>query len=189
MTVMEPAPTSVDATVNQSAIWHLWEFTYGFFLTKLLIVAPVSVSQSQMNCARKSWLRENRVHSMEISNGYKRTCIFTWTHRWGVEWLLFVWKMKAEAIRVHFSGWGLLPYLEQSEPILATVTGALGRLGGVGLRGGGGHSGNQSKWQTVQSVHGSLVSTQHGSSLQHENSEKKRLTTKDQPQKDSVVLL
>lgn len=39
--------------------------------------------------------------------------------------LLFVWEEKAKAIRVHFSCWGLLPYLEWSRLVLATVTGAL----------------------------------------------------------------
>lgn len=64
-------------------------------------------------------------------------------HRWGGEWLLFVCEKKAEAIRVHFSSLGLLPHLEQSRPILATVTGACrGALG----RGGGG--GGILEWRT-----------------------------------------
>lgn len=49
----------------------------GFFV-KMLIMAPVFVSQSQINCLRKSWHKEGRAHSMDISNGHK--CTHAHTH-------------------------------------------------------------------------------------------------------------
>lgn len=39
----------------------------------MLIVAPVFVSQSQINCLRKSWHKEAREHSMASSNDHKHT--------------------------------------------------------------------------------------------------------------------
>ncbi len=112
------------------------------FSVKMLIVAPVFVSQSQINCLRKSWHKEGRAHSMEISNGHNHTRRHAHTHerrhtQMGCRVAAVCVRKKADAIRVHFSCLGLLPYLERSRPILATVTGALGRLGGAdgGLRG------------------------------------------------------
>lgn len=51
----------------------------GLFV-KMLIVAPVFVSQSQINCLRKSWHKEDRAHSMEISNVHKQTHEHRHTH-------------------------------------------------------------------------------------------------------------
>lgn len=166
MTVIEPAPTSVDSTVNQSTIWHIWEFTYGVFV-KMLIAAPVFVSQSQIDCLRKFWHKEDRVHSMEISNGYKHTCAHAYTHRrtqMGCRVAAVCVKKRKlkRLVCISVAGascltWsGVDQYWQQLQ----------GNGWEGGLRGdwrGGGHSGNPSKWQTVQSVHGSPVSAQHES--------------------------
>lgn len=127
MTVIEFAPTSLDSTVNQSAAWHIREFTYGVFVCWLWHLS-LSHSLRLTVWENPGTKRAGHSNGHTWTNACTHIHMNTDTHRWGTEWLLFVWEKKAEAIRVHFSCSGLLSYLDWSRPILATVTGALGRL-------------------------------------------------------------
>lgn len=80
----------------------------------MLIAAPVFVWQYQINCLKYSWQKEGKATSAPFSA--------THGHTDGV-WsgCGFARGAKAEAIRAHFDISGLLPCLEQSRPVLATV--------------------------------------------------------------------
>lgn len=122
MTVMESVLNWADSIVSVSTP------AYGNSPTDLSVKIAAPVSRYHINCLRNSWHKEGKEPGTPLSSTHERTD-GVWSG------CGFAWGAKAEAIRAHFDISGLLPRLERSGPVLATVTEAEGCLENAAGRG------------------------------------------------------